>query len=198
MDRAGVEQLRELLSATPWSRRTREFGAAVRRSRTTTAARPGGLLVVGTPEDEPWHLTAHLQDEAEWSSIPGLAPTLVRWSPPADAPAHLSAGLRRLEAATRGESLLVVAPSAPTEPLLDRVEDARGRGATVFAIAAELSPLDQLAHEALSTADPQAPVALDAVQHLVAVATGEPGAVRRGWRRQVADLLDRVAGAPSR
>ena len=51
---------------------------------------------MGTPEFEPWHLTAHLDDESRLSGIAALAPTLVRWSPPADAPPHLAIGLARL------------------------------------------------------------------------------------------------------
>ena len=80
---AQVEALRELLASSGWLDRPRQFARALRgRSRT-----PHGLLIVGTPEHEPWHMTAHLEQESQLAGIPGLAPTLVRWAPPADAPA---------------------------------------------------------------------------------------------------------------
>ena len=64
--------------------------------------------MVGTPGDEPWHLAAHLDEESRMGGVPGLAPTLVRWDPPPDAPPHLGVGLRRLEQAGRGEAVFVV------------------------------------------------------------------------------------------
>ncbi|HEY9523176.1 MAG TPA: hypothetical protein VIR33_08045, partial [Thermopolyspora sp.] len=97
MDAASVAFLREILPSG-WLHRTREFGLALRSTRS-----PGGLLVVGTPGDDPWHLAAHLDDEARLSGLAQLAPTLVRWSPPPGAPPHLSTGLERVEAARRGE-----------------------------------------------------------------------------------------------
>lgn len=97
MDAASVTFLREVLSTSGWIERTRELGLCLRSTRS-----PGGLLVVGTPEEEPWHLAAHLGDEARVSGLPQLAPTLVRWSPPPRAPAHLAVGLERIEAARRG------------------------------------------------------------------------------------------------
>src|SRR5690606_40526456 len=98
MDSGSVALLRELLAGTGWLERTRELGLALRATRS-----PGGLLVVGTPDDEPWHVTAHLADEARYSGLPQLTPTLLRWSPPPDAPPHLRVGIERLEQAGRGE-----------------------------------------------------------------------------------------------
>ena len=60
-----VEALRVLLAPTGWLDRTRSFGRALRRSART----PQGLLVVGTPADEPWHLTAHLADESRLARL---------------------------------------------------------------------------------------------------------------------------------
>ena len=77
MDAASVNLLREVLASTGWVERTRELGLALRATRSA-----GGLLVVGTPEDEPWHVTAHLADEARLSGFAQLSPTLVRWAPP--------------------------------------------------------------------------------------------------------------------
>src|SRR6185437_10397597 len=84
MDGVQIERLRERLRETGWWTRALSVGQAVRSTRT-----PGGLLVVGPPEDEPWHLTAHLDDEARYGGFEQLRPTLVRWAPAADAPPHL-------------------------------------------------------------------------------------------------------------
>ncbi|MET9020384.1 hypothetical protein ABZV93_10405 [Actinopolymorpha sp. NPDC004070] len=145
MDLQQARVLRDLLADTRWWDRTRAFGAALR----TSTKSPGGLLLVGPPAAEPWHLTAHLDDEARYAQVPELSPTLVRWSPPPNAPRHLSVGLDRLAAARRGESLLVVAEAAP-ESLLERVQDVRRAGATVFALDTGRTELAGLAHEILS------------------------------------------------
>ncbi|HSZ41698.1 MAG TPA: hypothetical protein VK817_17210, partial [Trebonia sp.] len=146
MDADQVATLRAFLSNTGWLERAGAFGRALRTSVRT----PGGLLVVGTPAEEPWHLTAHLDDESRLSGIPELTPTLVRWSPPPGAPAHLSIGLSRLEEARRGETLFVVAPDAAPAPLLERVNDARHVGATILALDQGDPELDDLAHEFLA------------------------------------------------
>src|SRR5215470_18216975 len=126
---AQVEALRVLLANSGWVERTRWFARALRgRSRT-----PHGLLVVGTPAYEPWHLTAHLADESTLAGLPELAPTLVRWAPPAGGPPHLSVGIDRIEQAGRAETLLVVGSQTAPGPLLERVADARRAGAGVFA-----------------------------------------------------------------
>ena len=122
------------------------FGRAVRSS--TRSA--GGLLVVGTPGFEPWHLTAHLDEESRLAGIPSLMPTLVRWSPPPDAPPHLRVGLSRLEAARRGETLFVVSSETAPVPLLERVSDARRVGATILALDTGDPELDAMAHETLA------------------------------------------------
>ncbi len=130
MDAEQVAALRELLSTTVWVDRTRSFAQTMRRSTTTQH----GLLLVGTPTEEPWHLTAHLTDEARLSGIPELEPTLVRWSVPEGAPPHLSVTMQRLEAARRGETVLVVAEEEAPEGLLERAWDARKSGATILAL----------------------------------------------------------------
>jgi len=146
MDADQVATLRTLLASTGWLERVRVFGRALRFS--TRSA--GGLLVVGTPTAEPWHLTAHLDEESRLAGIPELMPTLVRWSPPPDAPAHLRVGLARLEAARRGETLFVVSEEAAPVPLLERINDARHVGATILALDSGDRELDALAHESLA------------------------------------------------
>jgi hypothetical protein len=200
VDADQVATLRTLLVNSGWLERVRVFGRALRTSTRT----PGGLLVVGTPSDEPWHLTAHLDEESRLSGIPALMPTLVRWSPPPDAPSHLRVGLERLEAAQRGETLFVVSEETAPVPLLERVNDARRVGATILALDSGDPELDTLAHETLAVPRPEAPlVSFDAAQHLVSAAAGErdalgdaPGGSRgvRGLRNRLARLLDAVSG----
>ncbi len=190
MDAGQVAQLRIMLEPSAWLRQTRAFARALRGSAPRT---PGGLLIVGTPDEEPWHLAAHLDQESRLAGVPGLAPTLVRWSPPPGAPPHLSIGLARLEEARRGETLFVVSPEAAPPPLLERVHDARRTGATILAMDQGDPDLDDMAHEYLTVAS-DAPVSFDAAQHLVSAAAGEPSETRIGLRGRLAQLLEAVSG----
>lgn len=204
VDAERVQVLRELLASTGWVDRTRAFAATLRRS----THQPGGLLLVGTPTEEPWHLAAHLDDESRLAGIPELSPTLVRWDPPPQAPPHLSVTLARLEAARRDETVFVVAPDEAPEQLLERVADARRTGATILSIDEGDDELASLAHdrivvpaqdESLVVARSM-PTTVDMamVQHLVSVAAGE-SASRVGMRDRLARFLDRVSGpAPRR
>ncbi len=196
--------IRELLATTGWVERTRDFAAMLRRS----APSAGGLLLVGTPTEEPWHLAAHLDDEARFAGVPELSPTLVRWSVPSEAPPHLSVGMARLEAARRDETVFVVAPDAAPEGLLERVADARRIGATILSIDDGDDELGTLVHERLVvptrqqtrlvTQSSSTYVDMDTVQHLVSVAAGE-SATRVAMRDRLARFLDRVSGpAPRR
>lgn len=193
MDADQVARLRTLLESSPWLQRTRAFARALRGSAPRT---PGGLLIVGTPDEEPWHLAAHLDRESDLAGIPGLAPTLVRWAPPPGAPQHLRVGLARLEEARRGETVFVVAPGAAPEPLLERVHDARRVGATILALDQGDPDLDDMAHEFLNVEPGLAPVSFDAAQHLVSAVAGEPFPSRAGLRSRLARLLDAVSGTP--
>ena len=133
---------------------------------------------MGTPAEEPWHLTAHLDEESRLSGIPELMPTLVRWEVPDSAPPHLRVGLERLEAARRGETVFVVTPATAPVPLLERVSDARREGATIFALDQGDPELDALAHEAMTLAPgPGMPglLSFGAAQHLISAACGELG-----------------------
>jgi hypothetical protein len=174
VDANQVATLRAVLAPTGWLERTRAFAHGLRKYTRS----PGGLLLVGTPDDEPWHLTAHLDEESRLAGIPELMPTLVRWQVPTGAPPHLRVGVERLEAARRGETLFVVTPSTAPVPLLERVGDARKAGATVFALDqgdAGNSELGSLAHETLTIRPRFDPVSFGAVQHLVSSACGELG-----------------------
>ena len=134
---------------------------------------------MGAPAEEPWHLTAHLDEESRLSGIPELMPTLVRWQVPDGAPPHLRVGLERLEAARRGETVFVVTPSTAPVPLLERVSDARKTGATIFALDQGDPELEGLAHEAMSIAPGPGVLGMmsfGAAQHLISAACGELGA----------------------
>ncbi|MFD7708027.1 hypothetical protein [Streptomyces sp. NPDC059786] len=189
MDAVRVAMLREVLAGTEWLGATRRFAGALRSS---VVSHGGGLLLVGTSDYEPWHLAAHLVDEAAWSGTPELSPTLVRHETRAADPAHLAVGLGRIEAARRGETLLVVSPSAPGAPLLERIHDARLAGATVLALAEGDRELRATAHESLSL-PPGAEVDLDTVQHLVSAAAGENALPAPRGRRRLRDRLSRLA-----
>jgi hypothetical protein len=190
VDRDQVAALRTLLAPTGWPERARAFARVMR-----TCTTPGGLLLVGTPAEEPWHLAAHLDDESRLCGIAELSPTLVRWNVPAGAPAHLRVGLERLEAARRGETLFVVTPDTAPVPLLERVNDARRTGATILALNQGDPELDGLAHEALTVQPGAAPVSFTVAQHLISAAAGERvPQPRRGVRQRLARLLDQVSG----
>ncbi len=137
--------------------------------------------MVGPLEDEPWHLTAHLDDEARRGALEQLRPTLVRWAPPADAPPHLAVGLDRLLSAAPGETVFLVAPGRAPEALLERVADARRAGATVVSVDGGDPELDDLVHERFTVghAGLLAPggtsEGLDLAQHLVSSASGLAG-----------------------
>lgn len=189
MDAVRVALLRDVLSGTEWPAATRRFAGALRGSVTSYG---GGLLLVGTAEYEPWHLAAHLVDEAAWSGAPELAPTLVRHRARPSDPPHLAVGLDRVAAALRGETLLVVAPSAPGEGLLERVHDARRAGARVLALGTGDQELGALAHESLEV-PPDAGLDLDTAQHLVSAAAGENVRPAPRGRGRLRDRLSRLA-----
>lgn len=203
MDAVRVALLREVLAGTQWPAAARRFAGALRGSVVPAG---GNLLLVGTESYEPWHLAAHLVDEAAWSGLPELAPTLVRHRVLPGEPPHLSVGLGRLEAARRGHTVLVVAPEEPGAGLLERVHDARRAGATVLSLDGGDRELGTLAHEALSVPSvPSVPAGgaeldLDTVQHLVSAAAGENSLpVRRGPRRfrdRLARLADQLTAPP--
>ncbi|MEU9302914.1 hypothetical protein [Streptomyces sp. NPDC048269] len=212
MDAVRVALLREVLAGTQWPGAARRFAGSLRRSVVPGGGKSGGnLLLVGTEQYEPWHLAAHLVDEAAWSGLPELAPTLVRHHVLPGEPPHLSVGLSRLEAARRGYTLLVVAPEQPGAGLLERVHDARRAGATVLSLDGGDPDLGALAHDALSVAEDCAVGAppwgsprtesggggrgmdLDTVQHLVSAAAGENSLPAQHGPRRFRDRLARLA-----
>ncbi|MFI6283457.1 hypothetical protein ACIBCM_01670 [Streptomyces sp. NPDC051018] len=197
MDAIRVALLREVLAQTHWPAATRRFAGVLRSS---VVPQGGGLLLVGTREYEPWHLAAHLVDEAAWSGRPELTPTLVRHRARPGDPPHLAVGLGRLEKAGRGETLLMVAPERPDAGLLERVHDARRAGATVLALDGGDGEVHALAHEALTVESGTDEIDLDTVQHLVSAAAGENGLPvprgRRHFRDRLSRLVDHLTSPP--
>jgi hypothetical protein len=188
VDHIEADLLRPLVEGAGLNDADAEFAGALG----TAPHGPGGLLLVGTPAEEPWHFAAHLSDEARWSARPDLEPTLVRWRVPPTAPPHLSVGVRRLETVRRAETLLVVSPGAAPESLLERVSDARRHGALVLTIDGGDSELESLARVRLSVPESDGPL-IDVVQHLVSAAA--PSAVRRrSLRARINRLLDTAQG----
>ena len=217
VDNSRVLVLRELLTSSGWIERTQQFASTIRRSTKD----PGGLLLVGTPSVEPWHLAAHLDDEARISGVRQLSPTLIRYAPEPDAPPHLAHSLQRLEQAKRGETVFVVTEETPPESLLERAWDARKTGATVLSLDTGDTDLQGVAHESLTvvhsslqtvtydslttnefdTAAAQQLeesdiVTFDTVQHLVSVAAGEAGnrPLNRSLRARLASVLETISG----
>jgi hypothetical protein len=208
MDTEHTRVLRELLAGTDWVSRTAAFARALRAAPRAV----DGLFVVGTPTNEPWHLSAHLAEEASAAGIAQLRPTLVRHVVPPGAPAHLAVDLTRLAQARRGERVFVVAPDSPGEGLLSRLDDARRTGATLFCLDGGDPDLAGLAHEQLTvaaTGDPgeatlvpdglivaaDLDAAFGTAQHLVGLALVDQRTVvgPRGWRGALARFLDTVS-----
>lgn len=166
MDRSEARVLRELLDlgqARAWLDEADEFAAALRAA----PRREGGLLLVGAERAEPWHMAAHLSDEARLAGIGQLSPTLIHQTPRPGAPPHLAAGLDRISAAGRSEAVLIVAEQDPDSLVLERVDDARRRGARILTLGQRAPLASGLAHETLGVPDlPEAP-SFDGAQHLV-------------------------------
>lgn len=72
MDAVRVSALRDRLAGTGWLEAVGGFAGELRHAVTRRGA--GELLLVGTTGYEPWHLAAHLEDEAAWSDVPGWRP----------------------------------------------------------------------------------------------------------------------------
>jgi hypothetical protein len=189
MDARQVAKLRELFVGPGLHDDVVRFAAALDRSPHD----PGGLLVVGTPVAEPWHFVAHLSDECEFAGRPELRPTWVRWQVPQAAPPHLSFGVDRLAGTDHRHTLLVVSPDAPTERLLDRVSDARKRGAVIMAMDRSDHDLAGLAHEELVVPRSAPDPCFDVVEHVVTEIAPGGSSRRAPARSRLARFLDLVA-----
>jgi len=189
-----VTMLRDLLSGSDWVERTDEFAGAMRAA----TRRSDGLVLMGTPDYEPWHLAAHLDDEATFSGAVDLRPTLVRWDTSTATAPHLQIGVERLASMRRGEPLLVVSPGLAEQSLLERVDMARRSGSRLFALSGkDDSDLGGLVHETLdldaATSSP-VEVDLDLAQHLLSLSAATQTGLPDGWRRSLRRTLDRLSG----
>jgi hypothetical protein len=202
MDAERTRLLHELLAGTEWTRRTRAFARSLRGAKHAA----GGLLLVGTPTAEPWHLAAHLDEEARLAGVAELTPVLVRHAVPVGAPPHLAVDLRRLTEVRRGETVLVAAEDAPGEGVLERVADARRIGATVLSFDGGDPDLAGLAHDRLVVGpDGLVPdglivpvgAAFEIASHLVSASVGTL-LPRRGVRNRLARALEAVSGPAPR
>lgn len=197
MDLSRALLLREALSDSDLTAATDEFGRAVRHATT----RNDGLMLFGPRDAEPWHLAAHIDDELHHAGIDDLRAALVRWAPEVSAPAQLAIGLDRLGRAGRGDSLVVVSEAPLAADALERVDDVRRRGSTVFAIgAARDHELAGLAHELLvpATTEPAGLVTdpFELAQHFVSMSMAGSGTSapqsRAGWRRRLRRMIQAI------
>jgi hypothetical protein len=191
MDADQAAVFRSLLLGSNWIERTDDFAGAMR----SATRRADGLLLLGTPQHEPWHLAAHLDDEANVSGAVDLRPTLLRWAPPANAPPHLSHGVERLKELRRGEPLLIVSEGTAQPSMLERINDARRAGGRIFTMGEQDHELSHLAHESLIIDDgvPDL-INLDLAEHLLSISAAAAVSMG-GWRGSLRRLLDRVSGS---
>jgi len=144
------------------------------------------LLVIGTPEFEPWHFVAHLAEEAKRDHRADLIPTLVRWEVPQGAPAHLAVSLSELSQMTRNQTLLVVSSCSHSPHLLERVTDAKKRGARIMAVHREDEDLADISHEMLFVDPLRDGHDFDLTQHLITdIATMVELQEPRRWPRRL-------------
>ena len=201
VDVSRVMVLREMLASSGWVERTQGFARTMRR-RTTE---PGGLLLVGTPEAEPWHLAAHLDDESRLvrhpaaephtGSLPGAAGC--PRSPVRDAGATRGRaqgrdGLRR----QRGVRTRDAARARMGRPQAgcDR-SFARRRRRRAARCRSRVSCRAVAAEPTLVVPELDV-VSFDSVQHLVSVAAGEAAQSPSSTsvRERMAKLLEHIAG----
>jgi hypothetical protein len=166
-------------SASGWTRRAWDLGQELRPA----SLRSGRLFVVGTPAHDAWHVAAHLDDEARFSGLSALRPTLLRWQPPVSGPAHLRVSVDELRRSGRGQAVLVIAPDALAPIELERLADARRAGATLLAVSGANGDLAELAHECAVVDESPSPANwlqdIGFAGHVVTVSAGTAALPRR-------------------
>ncbi|MBV9593933.1 MAG: hypothetical protein JO147_09105 [Actinobacteria bacterium] len=141
-----TRRVSRLLAGTAWLDQATSLVRGLRHG----GHEPGELFVLGTPNHEPWHLTAHLDDAARLSGSAELKPRLLRYAPSPTAAPHLRLDVRTLSTGRGDRTVLVAAPEAMGADVLQRLSDARRSGATIFAVEAHNAELRDLAHESIS------------------------------------------------
>jgi hypothetical protein len=101
----------KLRTTAGWLSKAWDLGQALRPQTRSSHQ----LFVIGTPAYDPWHVAAHLDDEAQFAGLPALKPTLLRWNPQLGAPAHLAHPFAELRDASGAPTVLVVAPAAEAQ-----------------------------------------------------------------------------------
>jgi hypothetical protein len=140
------------------------------------------LLVMGTPDFEPWHFVAHMSEESEKQGRADLCPTLLRWAVPLGAPAHLAVSVDEVAHASRDQTVLILSSRARSWEMLERVSDARRRGARIMSVHRGDNDLADLSHEMLSVDLLRADRDFEVTQHIVTdVAPGHEQRARARW-----------------
>ncbi len=125
------------------------------------------LFVIGDPEFEPWHFAAHLGEQASRYGRLDLVPTLLRWRIPPGAPSHLAVSVDALMSESRNQTVLVINPFDGTSELLERIADARHRGARIMTLHRGQPDLVELSHETLLVDALRPARDFEMTQHLV-------------------------------
>lgn len=148
MNLGQAEAIARAARATSWFGGLSGFGGTLRRS----VHRQGQLWVVGSEADEPWHFTAHLEALARYRGVPELAPTLVRWQRPSNASAP-GISVDDMAAGGIGQTVLAISEDPDDPELLERLADAKRRGATILGLTSgDGDGMDSVAHEAHTVA----------------------------------------------
>ncbi len=174
MDPHDLQQTLRRLEPGGWLDAARRFSTSLRRP----GPEGGRLMVVGTARFEPWHLTAHLDQQARFGGGSGPVPVLARWHVPDGAPPHLAVSADAVPRAGRGTTVLAAAPEGDDDDLLERLADARRGGAVVLALTPGGGELDHVAHDVLTTREP----GFDLASHAVAAPLLPAPRRRRLWR----------------
>jgi hypothetical protein len=157
-------------AARRWTRLLARTGVEVRQFAQAVGRRsehPADLLIVGAPEFEPWHFTAHLAEQASRFGRPDLIPTLLRWHIPDGAPAHLAVPVDSLLTVSQHQTVLAIDPSGGDPGLLDRIDHAHHRGARILSLHRGSPELVDLSHETLSVDRRRPDQEFEVTQHLV-------------------------------
>jgi hypothetical protein len=160
-----------------WARRLGQVAKDARLFSATLGGRDERstqLFVIGDPDFEPWHFTAHLGEQASRYGRMDLVPTLLRWRVPPGAPSHLAVSADALMSSSRNQTVLVINPCGGAPELLERIADAKHQGARIMTIHRGQPELMELSHETLLV-DPMRPDRdFEMTQHLVTDLTPIP------------------------
>jgi hypothetical protein len=157
-------------AARRWTRLLARTGVEVRQFAQALGGRrehPTELLIVGVPDFEPWHFTAHLGEQASRYGRRDLVPTLLRWQIPDGAPAHLAVPVDSLLTASRHHTVLAIDPFGSDPELLDRIDHAHHRGARILSLHRGHPELVDLSHETLSVDQRRPDEEFEVTQHLI-------------------------------